>query len=396
LTVDRVRVLMVTGAYFPELSGGGLQARAVVRALRQDARFLVITTSIQPALPAVSTEDDVPIYRIHVNPRSRWSKLVASIKLARLFASLRREFDIVNLHGFSTKAVLLRLLARVFHKRFILTLQPGGHDSPEAAAALGRVASWAYRSADLYLSVSPGLSRAYLESKLAPDRLRQVCNAVDIRRFRPADEDTRNALREKLGLPRQSRVVLFVGYFSADKRPDALFDAWSALPPTLRQSSMIVYVGATESAYSEIDPAIANRIRRAATDHGLVERLHFVESTLEIEDYFRASDVYVLPSIREGLPIALLEAMACALPCIASELPGSTDVLIESGRSGLLVPPDDTSALTRALSVVLSDPAAAARLGAAARAVVESHYSIDATAPAWLDAYRLLSFQGRG
>ena len=386
-----VRVAMVTGAYFPELSGGGLQARNLVKALARDAQFTVITTSIKPSLPATASEDGVPIHRIHVDPSSVTSKIGAAMRLARVFASTRRRFDIVNLHGFSQKAILLRMLSAIFDKRFVLTLQTGGHDEPEAARRMGRLASWAYRGADLYLSVSPALSRALLESGIDRRRLRQVCNAVDIVRFQPASAAERAALRATLGLPTDRKLVLFVGYFSRDKRPDALFEAWSALPATLLETSMIVFVGATRPDYAEVDGELADRIRAAARDRHVDDRVRFVESTLEIERYYRAADVYVLPSIREGSPIALLEAMACGLPCIASALPGSTDTLIHSGESGLLVPPDDRAMLTSVLDSVLSSPTLAVRLGAGARATIESHYSIERTAVDWLDAYRSLA-----
>ena len=74
----RPRVLMVTGAYYPELSGGGLQARAVVRALKAEADFRVLTTSIDASLPQRADEDGVPIRRIFVDTTSARSKLRAS------------------------------------------------------------------------------------------------------------------------------------------------------------------------------------------------------------------------------------------------------------------------------------------------------------------------------
>src|SRR5262249_56959672 len=103
------------------------------KALAREARFIVITTSIKPSLPAVGSEEGVPVYRIHVDPSSLRSKLVATVRLVRVFLATRREFDIVNLHGFSQKAVVLRALAALFGKRFVLTLQTGGHDEPGAA-----------------------------------------------------------------------------------------------------------------------------------------------------------------------------------------------------------------------------------------------------------------------
>src|SRR5262249_10375263 len=157
------------------------------------------------------------------------------------------------------------------------------------ARRMGRLADWAYRGADLYLSVSPGLSRAFLESGLDGARLRQVCNAVDTTRFRPATAVERATLRATLNLPHDRKVILFVGYFSRDKRPDVLFDAWSALPPALGEQSMIVLVGATRPDYAEVDGGLADRIREAARERHVEDRVRFVESTLEIEHYYRAA-----------------------------------------------------------------------------------------------------------
>jgi glycosyltransferase involved in cell wall biosynthesis len=114
----------------------------------------------------------------------------------------------------------------------------------------------------------------------------------------------------------------------------------------------------------------------------------FVESSHAIEKYYRAVDVFVLPSIREGLPIALLEAMSSALPCVAARLPGSTDVLIDDRLNGLLVMPDDLDGFAKAIESLVRDRAMAARLGAAARAKVVDRYSIQGTAAAWLTAYK--------
>src|SRR5262249_53481824 len=152
---------------------------------------------------------------------------------------------------------------------------------------------------DLYLSVSPGLSRAYLEAGLPPARLRQVCNAIETARFRPAEDGERERLRGELGLPIDPPIVLFVGFFSRDKRPDVLYDAWAASLGTAR--SLLLFVGATRSPYYEVDDALAAAITAKAAAGGHAGLVRFVEPTLAIERYFRAADIYVLPSIREGL-----------------------------------------------------------------------------------------------
>ena len=379
-------VLMVTGAYYPELSGGGLQARAVVQALKARLNFMVLTTSIQPELPAHAVEDGVPIYRILVRVGRRTSELLAGLKTVLFFARTQHRFDIVNVHGFSRKSVLLHRLARLAGKRFVLTLQTGGHDEPTAARALGPRAFHAYANADLVISVSPGLARAYLDGGLPESKLRRVPNAVDTNRFRPATDEERAALRQELRLPHERRVVLFVGYFSTDKRPDVLYDAWSRV--YANRNSILVFVGATESSYQEVNAAMAPAIRGRAEAEGRANDVMFVAPTRAIEKYYRAADVYVLPSRREGLPIALLEAMASGLACIATRLEGSTDSIIDDGASGLLVDISDVDGFAGALARVLSDPEYARALGRAARQRVVERYSIEQTASQWLAAYQ--------
>ncbi len=384
------RVLMVTGAYFPETSGGGLQARAVIRALRHDADFVVLTTSADPSLPDRSDEDGIPIRRVHVDVQSASSTLTAAIRFTAAFVGLTPRIDIVNLHGFSKKAVMLAALSRLFGKRFVLTLQTSVHDEPAAARDAGWASDWAYRSADLYLSVSPGISRGYLSAHLPASRLRQVCNAVETDRFRPALPGEREELRRELGLPPDLALLLFVGFFSRDKRPDAMYRAWSEIAKR-DTCSALVMVGATRAVHGEVDTTLAPLIREQAARDGVADRLFFVEATTAIERYFRAADVYVLPSVREGLPLALIEAMSSGLPCVASRLEGSTDVLIEHQVNGLLVAPDDEADMAAALRLLLLDRRASARLGTAARNTVLDRYAIQTAAPAWLAAYQELS-----
>ena len=382
------RVLMVTGAYYPELSGGGLQARALVRALRDEADFRVLTTSTDASLPRYADEDGVPIRRIYVDTGRRVSRLHASTALVSAFLDAAPHVDIVNLHGFSRKATPLVALSRLLRKKFALTLQTGVHDEPPAARALGTRAFWAYTHADLYFSVSPGLSQAYVNAGLDRGRLRQVCNAVDVDRFRPASPAEKRALRVKLGLP-DVPLVLFVGFFSRDKRPDLLYRAWSRSASA--SASALVFVGATEKANLEVDPEVAGGIRAAVAASGTADRVVFAGVTREVDDYVRAADVFVLPSIREGLSISLLEAMSTALPVVATRITGSTDALIVPDTSGLLVEPDDVEGFARAIDALLTDGDTARRLGAAARQTILDRYSIQRTAAAWLAGYRELA-----
>src|SRR5439155_16970713 len=93
-------------------------------------------------------------------------------------------------------------------------------------------------------------------------------------------------------------------------------------------------------------------------------------------------------SAREAHPLALLEAMACGLPSVASRLAGATDAIVDDGVNGRLTTVDDEAAIADALGALAADPDSARRMGAQARRTIESAYDIRQTSETWMAAYR--------
>ena len=374
----------MTGAYYPEISAAGVQCRAVAAAIGDLAQLSILTTAVDGSLPSTDTIDGRPIARVAVDVTRRASKALASLDVARHLLHASSTYDIIHVHGFSQKNVPVSIFAGLARKPLVLTLHTAGQDEPGAVKRHGALASWSFASADLTLAVSPSLLDCWRTAGLDADRIRLVPNGVDTHRFRPADDHEKAALRREIGWPAQDPVVLFVGFFSRDKRPDLLFRAWCRGDGP---RSRLAFVGATRSGYYEIDESIAQQIASEAAAAGRADDVLFAEPAKEIDRYFRAADVFALPSIREAHPLALLEAMACGLPCIATRLAGATDAIITDGDQGILVPPDDEGALARAITAVLQDPAAGRAIGARARQRIVDRYDIQRTAGQWLDAY---------
>jgi glycosyltransferase involved in cell wall biosynthesis len=384
--MPRPSVLMVTGAYYPEMSGAGLQCDTLVRALRHAVDFQVLTTTTDPRLHDEEACEGVPVHRVHVDPRSAWSKVRASLRIIALFTRIARSVSIVHLHGFSQKSILLVLLARLTGRPVAIKLTSFGDDDPISLRRRGRLAWWAFRQATAYFAVSPRFKSSYDTAGLSPGRLREIPNGVDLQRFRPASPVERLRLREALGIPAGARVTLCVGFFSNDKRPDVLFDGWLPLAQA-DPHAVVIFIGATRSDYFEVSKHLARSIRDRAAAAGVGDRVRFVEQARDIEHYYRTADAYVLPSVREGLPNALLEAMATGLPCVATRIEGVTDRLINDGLNGVLVPRDAPHAIEDALRAFAEEPEWAASLGVAARRVAESRYSIERVADQYLQAY---------
>jgi len=116
-------------------------------------------------------------------------------------------------------------------------------------------------------------------------------------------------------------------------------------------------------------------------------RVHLAGNRGDVSDLLAASDLFVLPSLWEGLPMALLEAMASGLPAVVTRVSGTAEVVVD-GESGLLVPAGDIERLRAAIGMVLGDPDRARRMGRAARERVERSYSARAQAVRHSELYR--------
>jgi glycosyltransferase involved in cell wall biosynthesis len=387
--VRRPRVLMVTGAYAPETSGASLQCRNLIRALRDRADFSVLTTSTDPSLPWQSLVDGTPVRRVSVDPASMTSKAIAMERMASSFLELAPQIDIVHLHGFSQKSVLVTALARLLDKRVVIKLTSLGHDDPESVRAASTAQWAAYRRADAFIGVTPRFADGFDPTGLDRGKFTFIPNGVDLDRFKPAGPDVRAEFQRQLRIATGEPVVLFVGFFSRDKNPDVLFEAWLSLHER-GVTSTLVLIGATTGAYYEIDPGIAERIKARAAKRGVLDRLVFVEAADRIEDYYRAADVFALPTAREGLPNVLLEAMATGIPPVITRLGGVTDWIIDPGVTGELVPAVDSAAFAAALEPLLRSPERRSSMGAAARAHVAAHFDIKSTAQRTFEVYRQL------
>jgi glycosyltransferase involved in cell wall biosynthesis len=380
---------MVTGAYFPETSGGSLQCRSLIAACRDRIRFAVLTTVVDRSLPLHDEIDGVPVRRVRVHATSRTHRSFATPQWLAATVRAVGAAEVVHLHGFSAKSRIVVAVARALGRPVVIKLTSVGHDDALTMRRRGGAAWRSFRRADRFIGISPRFRELHAAAGLAADRLVAIANGVDLERFRPPAAGERAALRRALGLPAEMPLVIFVGFFSHEKRPDVAFAAWTATFGSAPESA-IAFVGRTRSPYYEIDSALADRIRTEARRIGCADRLTMVEETNEIERYYRAADALIFPSTREGLPNVVLEAMASGLACIVSRLPGVTDAVIADQVDGILVNPADAQQFARELARVLSDANLRSRLGAAARQTVAARFSLERTAALHIAMYHEL------
>ena len=213
---------------------------------------------------------------------------------------------------------------------------------------------------DALITVSEAQRTTYERIGVPPELITTVANGVVLRGAVPS----RAEARRRLGLDPQARVVMTVGRLVTMKGQLHLVDAVPALRRRVPDVQVVV-VGD-----GHLRPALERRVG----DLGVEEAVHLVGHRDDARELLQAADVFVLPSLREGMPLGLLEAMEAGLPAVATRVVGTTEV-VEDGVTGLLVPPADPVALGAALAALLEDDVGRARMAAAARRRFHHRYT---------------------
>lgn len=211
-----------------------------------------------------------------------------------------------------------------------------------------------------YLPVSHYVARRLHQTLGLPARkIRVIHNGVDIAQF---DRSTHDAVRTELFEKEERPVVLTAARLDEQKGHRFLLEAATQVP-----EAQFILAG---------DGPLRASLEAQARSLGLEGRVRFLGYRTDIRDLLKRCDVFVLPSLYEGLPLSILEAMSTVKPVIATQIGGIDDAVIP-GETGLLVPPGDPVALALAIRSVLADQPWARRLAFAGRARVEQCFSAE-------------------
>jgi len=221
-------------------------------------------------------------------------------------------------------------------------------------------------------------------------RVTVIHSGVDCERFRPPTREERSAARSALGIADDDFVISAVGALEVRKGHRYLIEAAGTLAAARKSLNLKCLIAGQGAIRSIIDNEIA--LMRVPGRIKLIGRID------DARELLWASDVFAMPSVKEGLGVAALEAMASGLPVIASEVGGLREV-VEDDRTGILVPPANPAAIGSAIARLADGPGLRAEMGAAARARALENYSMAETAALTLEIYRAClrkAREGRG
>lgn len=374
--MKNLSVVMLIQNFYPSIGGAERQALTLSRKLIAKGVRVSLVTQVGPSPVLHDSMGGIYVRRLGFGA---FSFMVLSF--AWLVKNVR-HYNIIHVHMASSHAVGAALAGKMLGKKVIVKLS-GSKEVGEIAVSrrsfIGRLKlrALAFLKPHLVLVSKDqadelnGFGLNDLPAHLIP-------NGVDTKIFSPATADRKEQLRKSLGW--EGLIFLFVGRFSPDKLREDIFTnlltAWRQVHED--QPSLALYLvgrGELRGVYEEI-----------IFKKGLQNSVHLWDAREDVADLYQAADVFLLPSVTEGLSNALLEAMACGLPMVGSRVPGIVDI-IKEGTHGLLFDPLRTEEIKATLESVVRDPVRLREMG---RACVENakSYSIDETVRRTLALYQ--------
>lgn len=355
---EKPRIIFLSGA----IEGGGAERVVVEQASGVDPdkfdKVLMVTRKCDSSL--IADADQIGLKVIVLDREKRWD-IKALIRLRREF----QQADLIHAHqeGSILQAALMGINLRAklvaqFHNKI-----------SEIKPIYRRLVQWACKQADGLIFVSQLDYEEHMASwHPDPSRMSVVYNGIDSRSF---GKIGRGVARERLGLEAQTKIIGVVGRISRRKGYEFFLESAVIMKQEWGQDIRFLIVGGgSEEAYrQELEARIKNL--------GIFPQVIFLGYRRDVISILPALDVFVLPSVIESLPIALLEAMASGIPVVATKVGGIPEVIV-NGESGLLVPAGDPQAIATAVLGILRSPDKGQKMAQAARARVNRKFSLEA------------------
>ena len=288
------------------------------------------------------------------------------LRLARMLR--QREFSVLHSHGYKSDVMGL-LAGKLARTKLVSTPHGWSHEKDKKLALYERLGRVCLKLFDRICPLSPSLYKDLCTSGIKTSQMRLILNGVDIREIDAAPAKAKLNGKKRIG---------YIGQFIERKNLDNLIEAFVRLG---RHDCELLLIGD--------GPSRQKLVRYIETINGR-SAVHCPGYTTKRLEDLKGLDVFVLPSLLEGIPRCIMEAHAAMVPVVATDIDGIR-ALVKPGETGLLVSPGDPDALAAAINHVLNSPELARKLALAGRKLIEERFSAARMARQYETLYLSLS-----
>jgi len=354
---------------FPPLPVGGaeIQAERLSSYLASRGWPVWVVTRRGDGLSASEKRNGFTILRPQTLGSGKFRTITFMFFTLVMLFRMRREYQILHAHLAFGPAFVATMLGRLLGKRVIVKLGGSGsigdvHTSQRTWRGQLRLAA-IRRWADIVIVLTDVMRNEALSAGIPPGHIRIFNNGIDASSYK--FDTSKVEAKHQLGLDGKT-LLLFVGRLDPVKSLSTVLEAL-ALSLDLSPALHLIIVG---------DGPERIRLETQAKTLGVTNMVEFPGNQKDVRRYLQAADMFVLPSITEGISNALLEAMAAGVACLATPVGGNLEVLVQ-GKYGVLIPVGDANAWAKALTEIGNDPALRAKLGQLARERIFNQYDFN-------------------
>jgi glycosyltransferase involved in cell wall biosynthesis len=362
---------MVISQFYPALGGAEVQAQRLARALVKRGVDVSVLTRQGRGLPYHELIEGIPVYRaIRTIPIPLLWGVVFMVSTFCFLYKRRKEYTIIHCHILQEFQTLVALLLKLLcNKKVVVKMSSSGVTSDIRLLhkkVYGQLFLLCARYVDAIIAVCKESAREILAEGFPGDRLVEIPNGVDTGTF--THHDCRGAGEE--------RTITFIGRLDGYKGVDYLLQGFKTLLSEIDRARLIIVGTGPDETH----------LHYLTDELGIQGHVAFRGKQENIPGILSETDIFVLPSLSEGMSNVLLEAMACGLPVVATAVGGNSD-LISDRYNGILIPPHDSMRVRDALLELLKNDRLARTLGNAARKTIEEQYTMERIADDYVRLY---------
>jgi glycosyltransferase involved in cell wall biosynthesis len=368
----------------PQYSGAAKQAISLAKMLKRMGHHIEFLTIGRPELSRHEVVEGFHVWRIKPG-RGRHTE-ISIWKNMFLFAyNRRRDFDVFHSHGAYYINSIVGPIAAILGWKSLVKASLAENDLFGIKGSItGMIQYFFLKMVNAYIAISRDLAAEFKQSGLPADRIHHMPNGVDTNRFKPVPPSEKYHLREVLGLPAERLIALSVGVFDHRKNIGWLMEQWVA-NAALHSRAFLLVIG--PQSREDHQGKFYTYLKELASNNP--EHLKMADPIENIEIYYQAADIFILPSKSEGMPNVVLESLSSEVPCIVTGVSGANE-LIQDGTTGYLFDLSRPESLERIFSRISEVDIKS--MGVTGRKMIEENYSIAALAKKYDTLYHNILF----
>ncbi|MCM8809959.1 MAG: glycosyltransferase family 4 protein [Candidatus Omnitrophica bacterium] len=371
-----MRVFVVIRDFF-SIGGAENFARDFVKFLKdRKVEVRVLTTRKNFFKKKRSFPENIKIVEFYTPEIRFLGTIIYYISLSLYLIFHSKDFDVIQSFFLKHSSFVSILIGKFLRKKVFCRMECSGKFGDiESLKKLpfSKIFLKVFKMADGIIVLSKEMQKELEIIKFKREKLFLIPNAVDINKFKPYKD--KEKLKNEFGYS-EKKIIIFVGRLTKQKGVEYLIKSFEKLKI---DEKYLIILG---------DGELREKLEKMVFSLGLKDKVLFAGRKKEVLPYLQVADIFVLPSLSEGLPISVLEAMSCGLPVVVSKVGGNVDV-VEDGTNGYLVEPQNICQIKKAIEELLANERKTKEIGGINRKKIEENYSYDTIIERYLNLYKM-------